>query len=354
MKRYKILAVDDDYASRLLLKKVLEHDGYQVTICSDGIEAIEILDKQAFDVVVTDLIMESIGGIELLEKIKKTNPEIAVILLTGHASIETAIQAVRLGASDYLIKPLNLEELRIRLRRTIERVELERRLKEAERQLTYNATIATANHEINQPLTVIISAIEMIRLELHKLGINNQRITNYLELLNKSSTRIADILRRLRSISSPRIQEFPLGMKMVDLGPSEPVVNVESKYVLVIEDEENIRKIIRSVLESAKFKVILAETAREGIDLYRADRQLIEVVILDFNLPDANGLQVLQRLQQIHPSVKVVLTSGFNVDESIQEALHRGAIHFIRKPFSPQQLLDTIRQVYFYHTSKNP
>ena len=351
MKQYKILVVDDDYASRLMPKKALEQYSYDVTLCSNGTDALNLLREQRFDLVLTDLIMQGISGIDLLEKVRELESDIATILLTGHASIETAVQAVRLGANDYLLKPINLEELQIRIKRAFERVELERRLYEAERQLTYNATIATTNHEINQPLTVIISAIDMIKMELQKLNVQNPRLANYLQLMHKSSMRIANILKKLREITHPKIQDVPLGMKMIDIQEDQQSVTrgENSRYILVIEDEENLRQIIQTVLDEESYKVILAETAHEGVDLYEADKHLIELVILDFNLPDADGLRVLKRLQAIDPEVKVLLTSGFDVDKSIQEALNCGAMEFIRKPFNRQQILDTVRKIYTFN-----
>ena len=351
MNQFSILVVDDDYASRLMLKKALEQEKYVVTLCSSGNDALTLLQNQSFDMVLTDLIMQGISGIDLLERVRELNKDMATILLTGHASIETAIQAIRLGASDYLLKPINLEELQIRVKRAFERVELEKRLYEAERKLTYNATIATTNHEINQPLTVIISAIDMVKMELQKLNVNNQRLTNYLQLMHKSSLRIANILRKLREITSPKIQDVPLGMKMIEIRDEKSGSAVDSRYILVIEDEEHLRQIIQSVLSSESYKVILAETAREGIDLYKADKELIEVVILDFNLPDANGLNVFRQLKTLNPEVKVLLTSGFDVDDSAREAIKLGALEYIRKPFNRQQILDFVKKAYTYHPS---
>lgn len=351
MKIYKILVVDDDYGSRLMLKKALEQHDYEVITCSNAMDAIELIEQQDFDLMLTDLIMEEVSGLELLEKVSELEKDVAAILLTGHASIETAIQAVRLGASDYLLKPINLEELHLRVKRALERVDLEQRLYEAERKLMYNATIATANHEINQPLTVIISAIDMVRMEVAKSEVDQSRLENYLRLMQTSSMRIANILRKLREISVPKIQDVPLGMKMIEIkDDTDPIITDANRqrFVLVIEDEENLRQIIQSVLENESYKVITAETAREGIDLYKADKQLIEMVILDFNLPDANGLSVLRELQQENVSVKVLLTSGFDVDNSIHEALEAGALQFMRKPFNRQQILDSVQQIYDY------
>ncbi|MFQ5584557.1 MAG: response regulator, partial [Calditrichia bacterium] len=254
MSKYRILAVDDDFASRLLVKKALEDKSHQIEICASGEEALERLKTEQYELMITDLIMEKTGGLELIEEIKQKKYDLKVILLTGHASIETAIQAVRLGALDYLLKPINIEELRLRVSQAFERIEMEKRLKEAERNLTYTATIATANHEINQPLTVIISAIDMIKMELEKVNIKNSRLINYLDLMNKSSVRIANLLRKLREIHAPTIQEIPLGMKMIEIEDDGGAVpTATDRYILVIEDEENLRQIIQRILESASY-----------------------------------------------------------------------------------------------------
>lgn len=348
MQKEKILVVDDDYSSRLFLQKLLEKEQYPVTLCSDGIEALEILNRQSFDLVVSDLRMESIDGIELLGKIKAADPSIAVIILTGHASIQTAIEALRLGASDYLIKPINIEELRIRVKKALERKELEKRLKEAERRITYNATITTANHEINQPLTVILSASDMIRMELERLGVSDSKLFQYLQLSQKSAHRIADILRRFREISSPVILKIPHGMRMIDLNLEQKEKREQEKYILIIEDEENLRHILKDILENKHYKVILAATASEGIGLYKSHNNLIEVVLLDFHLPDASGLEVFQRLKKINPGAKIIITSGFEFDETIQNTLNSGAIGFLGKPFNSEQILSLIQQVFNY------
>jgi DNA-binding NtrC family response regulator len=171
--------------------------------------------------------------------------------------------------------------------------------------------------------------------------------------MTKSSLRIANLLRKLREINTPRIHEIPLGMKMIDIQEDDKTLLLTpDRYILVIEDEENLRQIIQRILESSSYKVILAETAREGLDLYKVDKQLIELVILDFNLPDADGLSVLADLQKLDPNVKVLLTSGFDVDEAIREALQNGALDFIRKPFNRQQILDEVKKVYSYQAKK--
>ncbi len=346
MNSTKIMVVDDDYSSRLFLQKILNKENYQTSICGDGLEALELIDKQSFDLVITDLKMESIDGIELLEKLKDIDPEIAVIILTGHASIQTAIEALRLGASDYLTKPINIDEFRIRVKKALERRNLEKRLKEAERRITYNATITTANHEINQPLTVILSGIDMIKMELEKLNVKEPRIDKYIQLIQKSGHRIADILRKFREISSPVIQEIPHGMQMIELHIDQKKPLGEKNYILVIEDEENLREIVRDVLENAGFRVIVAASAEEGVEFFKMHHEVIDMVLLDFHLPDSPGSRVYYKLREVNPEIKVVITSGFELDQSIQSILDDGAIGFIRKPFDREQIVNLMSQVF--------
>ena len=116
MKNMTILVVDDDPVIRRMLEKRLEKEGYEVLIAEDGYQARKILPQQHIDVVLTDLMMPgSIGGIEVLDIAKNLNPNIEVILITAHSSIDTAVEAMKKGAADYLEKPINFDELFLRL-----------------------------------------------------------------------------------------------------------------------------------------------------------------------------------------------------------------------------------------------
>ncbi|MDD3813879.1 MAG: response regulator [Desulfocapsaceae bacterium] len=111
-----ILVVDDDPVIRRMLEKRLEKAGYEVLIAEDGYQARKILPQQHIDVVLTDLMMPgSIGGIEVLDIAKNISQNIEVILITAHSSIDTAVEAMKKGAADYLEKPINFDELFLRL-----------------------------------------------------------------------------------------------------------------------------------------------------------------------------------------------------------------------------------------------
>jgi len=108
----KILVVDDEATIRDLIGKGLSQiGGYSVEVAQNGVEAIEKIEKDVFDLVLTDLKMPGMDGIELLKTIKGTRPEVLVILMTAYGTIETAVEAMKIGANDYITKPIDLNEL---------------------------------------------------------------------------------------------------------------------------------------------------------------------------------------------------------------------------------------------------
>jgi two-component system response regulator FlrC len=120
-----ILVVDDEPTIRLLVTSVLKDEGYAVTAAASGEEALQLAARRHFHLVITDLKMPGISGVELLERVKGDDPETCVILLTAFGTVEGAVEAMKKGAYDYLLKPLaNPDELRLAVRRALE----ERRL----------------------------------------------------------------------------------------------------------------------------------------------------------------------------------------------------------------------------------
>lgn len=122
----KILLVDDERAIVNMLSDVLTEEGYRTTTAADGIEALEILNRHNFDLVLTDLKMPRMGGMELLGEIgKRRNPPL-VIIITGYATVETAVSAIKMGVYDYIIKPFNIDHVKLTVRRAFEKQRLER------------------------------------------------------------------------------------------------------------------------------------------------------------------------------------------------------------------------------------
>ncbi len=116
-----ILVVDDEGAIRYSISKTLQRVGYQVHTAASGEEALEMMQRQEYDVVLTDIRMPGLSGVDLLARIKEQAPDAVVILLTGYASLETAIESLRLGAHDYLVKPSSSQDIRNSVSQGIER-----------------------------------------------------------------------------------------------------------------------------------------------------------------------------------------------------------------------------------------
>ena len=122
----QILLADDDDELRGILQRYLSRTGRSLYACKDGHEAIEALKGAFFDLVITDLMMPEIDGIQLLKEVKRLHPESMVILMTGYASLDTAIQAIRQGAYDYISKHFGLDELEVVVRNACEKISLMR------------------------------------------------------------------------------------------------------------------------------------------------------------------------------------------------------------------------------------
>ena len=135
-----ILVVDDDDAHRGMLRTMLRSWGYAVEEATDGDEAVSLVREKSFDAVLTDVRMARMDGIHALKNILEYNPALPVVLMTAYSSVETAVEALRLGAYDYLVKPLDFEALRHALEKAIEHSRLSVENRELRRQLSDAAT----------------------------------------------------------------------------------------------------------------------------------------------------------------------------------------------------------------------
>ncbi|HFQ80059.1 MAG TPA: response regulator [Desulfobacterales bacterium] len=119
-----ILLVDDEAIILKTIEGKLIDEGFQVFTAPDGTEALKRFNELPINLVITDLMMEGISGITVLEKIKQNSPNTAVIILTGYGELNSAVEALRLGADDYLLKPCDLNELIFRINKCFEKQEL--------------------------------------------------------------------------------------------------------------------------------------------------------------------------------------------------------------------------------------
>src|SRR5450631_948635 len=119
-----ILIVDDEKGQRDILNLILRKEGYDIVDVPGVREALEQLEKREFDLILTDLLMPGLNGLDLLEKVLAEDPQQCVILMTAHGSVDSAVEAMRKGAFDYLEKPLERDNLVLTLLRAFERIGL--------------------------------------------------------------------------------------------------------------------------------------------------------------------------------------------------------------------------------------
>lgn len=107
----RVLVIDDEAIVRVSCKRVLEPQGYEVEVTERGADALRMLQERQFDIVITDLLMPDMDGLEVLKRIKESWPEMPVIIITGYGTVSTAVQAVKLGAYDVVEKPFTPETI---------------------------------------------------------------------------------------------------------------------------------------------------------------------------------------------------------------------------------------------------
>jgi len=125
----RILVVDDDKAFRVATRTLLEDAGYRVSLATNALDALSFLEQQEVDLLLTDMVMEKMNGVELLKNIRRRSPDLLVLMVTGFGSISNAVEAMYHGATDYLTKPCNNTELLLKIRKALDSQRKDRELK---------------------------------------------------------------------------------------------------------------------------------------------------------------------------------------------------------------------------------
>ena len=261
----KVLVVDDEESVVVTIKAILQLDGYDVATTTSAAEARKMVRDQEFDLVLTDLRLEDGDGLEVLRAVREHFPETVTIMLTGYASLESAIQALRVGAYDYLVKPSEVEELRSTVARGIERrrlglelkarvVELERanrevadlnsslqlrideataELKERYEQLKEldrmkSQFLSIASHELKTPITAMSGFLQVALRRVRRMsdgeggqhppGESLQAVLEQLEVVYRQTGKLARLIDELLDVSRIQTGRIEFRYGDVDLG----------------------------------------------------------------------------------------------------------------------------------------
>ena len=151
----KLLIIDDEKSIRKTLREILEYEKYQVDEASDGVEGIAMIQKEKYDIVLCDIKMPKMDGIEVLEKLMESAPDATVIMISGHANIDTAVEAIKKGAFDFIEKPLDLNRLLITIRNGLEKTHLVSETKVLKRKVSKTYDIIGESPSIKKVLDMI-------------------------------------------------------------------------------------------------------------------------------------------------------------------------------------------------------
>ena len=186
----KILIIDDEKAVADILKDFLSHKERSVDVCYSGLSGIQSIQKNSYDLLIVDLVMPKVGGLDILRYAKKTNPDALVIIITGHASLETAVMAIKEGAYDYIRKPCKLEEIRIVVENAIDKIKLYRENRELIKKLqdAYNELMVYKQEKDDNKKNATINFFSSNTPSLHYLYNNSSLPNNYVEKLQALSS----------------------------------------------------------------------------------------------------------------------------------------------------------------------
>jgi signal transduction histidine kinase len=292
-----ILVVDDDEMVRYVLTEKLCESGFSATEACDGQSAVELFRAAAFDAVLLDLKMPGMDGIETLKELRKHDPDIPVIMVTAFGDIATAVEAIKLGAYDFVEKPPQISRIMVTLRRAIEKATLERKVRELGKSVEETAVLKQAyeklreldqvkstflssvSHELRTPLTSIIGFAEISIKKLKKLfpviGVDHQKIGKEIQQVEENlgiivseSARFAGLIESildltameagtvewrweplsLREVIESTNKEF--SQKLEEKG-LEFVVAIEDDPLLIKGDRYRISQVISQMLSNA-------------------------------------------------------------------------------------------------------
>ncbi|HUG06167.1 MAG TPA: ATP-binding protein [Candidatus Limnocylindria bacterium] len=286
----KILVVDDEQSVATTIKAILQLDGSEVTAVTNGKDALAQLREHEFDVVLTDLRLDDLDGIEVLRETQKLWPDTVSIMLTGYASLESAVTALRSGAYDYLIKPSDVDELRATIGRALERRRLRQRLVELE-QLDKLKTqfLSMASHELRTPLTAVSGFMQIARRRMSRLAgatdvpstwrEDAQKAGDTLEMASRQAKKLARLIDELLDVS--RLQQGRVEMRLAEIDLAEVVREVAERMRLLDKGhaiETKIEGTAPIVADRDRIEQVLENLVGNAIK-YSLDSSRIEVFL---------------------------------------------------------------------------
>lgn len=369
-KLMRVLVVDDERIVCSGVEKILVRKGHTVEQALSVDEAVRAIERDpAFDLVLADLMMPQSGGLDMVRVVKHRWPAIPVIIMTGYASIGSAIDATRAGAAGYLPKPFTPEELEA----TIERVSIVMAPKAAAKPAPKPLAKAKEIIDVDMPFDAAEVAAATSPEYVKHLTRSDVALADYCDLGDRSCKRfkakgacqqpecplvVAERKKKAPLPIAAQPNDFidvdmPFSFSEVAavtseayadaLGRSDMAVagrwnpdKATGRKVLVVDDEVVAANSVRRTLNRRGFRVDEAFSGREALN--RILNEMYDLVLLDMKMPDTNGLELLPTIRKHRPKLPVVMVTGYASIDTAVEAIQRGATDYVAKPFTPEEL----------------
>jgi signal transduction histidine kinase len=360
---YRILVVDDEKEIRDFLSKAITRmGGFHAELAESGEEALQKIEKEPFDLVLTDLKMPKMDGLQLITEIAKSKPETLTMMMTGHGTIDSALEAMKRGASDYLMKPLNLDELIVRIGKVLDEKQRFVRLRDFADQLERanlelrridgmkTEFVSVASHELRTPLAAIKNAVQLVLKGT--AGKINENQEKFLSMAERNINRLTNILNDLLNLSRIESGKIELNFENIRLkeiieltasflkphadGKSIQIdVEVHEQLPVVYGDQEKIEQILTNLIgnaikftpEGGKILITAIPLSKDQKGGY-GDRVAVSVKDTGIGIPPEHLDAIFEKFHQVEGSLHRSVSGtglGLAITKGLVEA-HQGKI----------------------------
>jgi two-component system cell cycle response regulator len=341
----KILVVDDSLTIRMQVKELLEESGFQVMLAEDGLNCLEALEEEAPEVILLDIIMPKMDGIEVCRRVKSDHrfKDIPILILTTVTHVENKVKGLQAGADDYITKPFDIAELVARVNVLIRNKELQDELRLANQKIVeqHKALIeeerlkillqmaGTTAHKLNQPLMVLLGNIELMEVNKN----NPERLLKYMAKIYESGQRIADIVKKIQTIRHDDSKPYFGDSTIINLDQEIKILSVED----LDEDFEVLNNLLK---DNNQINLTRAKNIEDAMKVLEQGR--FDLILLDYLLSDGNGFDFFQRMNKRGLEVPVVIITGQGNDLIASKIIQAGAYDYLPKAMTSAKSISRV------------
>ncbi|WP_300457384.1 response regulator [Desulfobacula sp.] len=434
----KIMVVDDELGICKNVEKILTKNNYTVVHTQSAVKALEMMKNDFFSLLISDIVMPEMNGLELLKHVAAEVPKTKTVMMTGYASTNTAVKAIRLGALDYIAKPFTPDELRKTVNKALDDELVKMTITDEERDaievmdIEIDFGLDAASNLVKPDTEPVLEAVSqtsefhcsvgnMVCDVMEKLGTTCKTglKKNYcpkIKAREKKKAKTASVFNPKTMIGidqpfdydevmavtgpeyvhnmnrdgfaflpyeelkkvSPVDQPFdydevaavagsdythymdrdgvaslpyeelknntPVAAKTTKEDAVESTREPSLKNILVVDDEVSVNNNIRKILGKNGFQVDQAVTKEEAIE--KINQLNYKVVLLDLRIPGVSGLELLTTISRTQPFARVIIITGYASIETAIESARIGAVDYLPKPFTPDELRNVAERAY--------